>query len=74
MSTGLRLLGERLHLAESLRPAFARGLLASSDRERAFLGAVRKNEAYVPALSAEEFAAIRSMCREDKDVEDFDLF
>ena len=67
----------RMHKKTGDEPSWAGWLQshpASSDRERAFLGAVRKNEAYVPALSAREFAAIRAMCREDKDVEDFDLF
>jgi Zn-dependent protease with chaperone function len=44
------------------------------DRAGAFLGAVRKDAGYRPALSARDFAAIRTMCREDKDVKDFDLF
>jgi predicted Zn-dependent protease len=45
-----------------------------ADRAEAFRKAERKGERYKPALTAQEFAAIRSMCREDKDVEGFDLF
>ena len=47
---------------------------SSVDRATAFRGAVRKEAGYTPAMSAREFAAVRSMCRDDKDVEDFDLF
>jgi predicted Zn-dependent protease len=47
---------------------------ASLERERAFRDAVNKNGSYIPALSDEEFAAIRGMCRQDKTVKNFDLF
>ena len=47
---------------------------ASLERERAFHAAVKKDAVYVPALGGPEFAAIRSMCREDKTVKKFDLF
>jgi len=44
------------------------------DREKAFIGAVRKGAGYHAALSDTEFKEIRAMCKEDKDIEDFDLF
>jgi Zn-dependent protease with chaperone function len=47
---------------------------ASVDRAGAFLGAVRKDADYKSALSNKEFEAIRTMCHDDKDVQDFDLF
>jgi Zn-dependent protease with chaperone function len=43
-------------------------------RGRSFRQAVRAGHAYVPALSPAEFAAIKRMCKEDPDVEEFDLF
>jgi Zn-dependent protease with chaperone function len=44
------------------------------NRAKAFRDAVEQGEDYPPALSAEEFAAIRAMCEEDGDVEEFDFF
>lgn len=54
------------------------GWLAShpSPRERAkaYRGDSRRGQAYAPALTAGEFAALKRACRDDKDVEDFDFF
>jgi predicted Zn-dependent protease len=44
------------------------------DRAKAFRDAVEQDEEYPPALTEAEFAAIRSMCDEDVDVEDFGFF
>jgi Zn-dependent protease with chaperone function len=44
------------------------------DRAEAFRKAIRKDRRYEPALTAREFAAIRSMCRDDKNVDDFSIF
>jgi len=44
------------------------------DRARAFREAVRRDGGYAPALSDKEFAAVRAMCDEDQDVEEFGLF
>jgi Zn-dependent protease with chaperone function len=68
---------DRLRRSTDEEPGWAGWLQshpASLDRERAFRDAVKKDGAYVPALSAREFGAIRTMCRDDKKVEDFDLF
>jgi Zn-dependent protease with chaperone function len=46
---------------------------APGDRARAFLAA-KHDGGYEPALSKKEFAAIRAMCDDDKEVEDFELF
>ena len=43
-------------------------------RAKAFRDAMEQGEEYPPALSEEEFDAIRSMCEEDEDVEDFGFF
>lgn len=40
----------------------------SRSRERAFTGAVRKGTGYKPALSTEEWIALRRICRDDPDV------
>lgn len=54
------------------------GWLAShpSSRERAaqYRGGARPGHAYRPALSAQEFTALKRACKDDRDVEDFDFF
>jgi len=45
-----------------------------AEREDAFRNAVIKGHAYTPALTHEEFAAIRDACSDDPDVETFDFF
>jgi Zn-dependent protease with chaperone function len=68
---------ERLRKEAGKEPDWAGWLQshpAPADREKAFLGAVRRDGDYTAALSKTEFAAIRDMCREDTDVERFDLF
>lgn len=47
---------------------------ASGERAEAFREAAEDGEDYTPVLTAEEFAALKSMCEDDPDVEEFDLF
>ncbi|QKG70804.1 M48 family metallopeptidase [Erythrobacter mangrovi] len=47
---------------------------AALERAKAFRAAAKKGADYRPVLSDREFAALKSMCKDDKDVEPFDLF
>ncbi|MBX7481762.1 M48 family metallopeptidase [Qipengyuania qiaonensis] len=47
---------------------------SSGERAKAYRDAVRKGANYPPVLTAQEFEALKSMCREDPDVEEFDFF
>jgi len=47
---------------------------AAVERAKAFRAAAKKGEVYPPVLSAAEFAALKSMCKDDPKVEAFDLF
>ena len=47
---------------------------AAIERARDFERAARKGANYRPVLSEEEFAALKSMCKDDPDVESFELF
>lgn len=47
---------------------------AAIERAREFENAAKKGAIYRPVLSKEEFAALKSMCRNDPDVESFELF
>ncbi|MFA6220006.1 MAG: M48 family metallopeptidase [Erythrobacter sp.] len=47
---------------------------AALERARAFRAAGKKGAAYLPVLNASEFAALKSMCADDPEVETFDLF
>lgn len=47
---------------------------SSARREREFNAAVEKGHAYTPALTDEEFAALREACEKDEEVEEFRLF
>ncbi|MBB3989230.1 M48 family metallopeptidase [Croceicoccus naphthovorans] len=44
------------------------------EREEEFRDAVRKGHSYKPALTSEEYAAIRDACTNDPDTEEFDFF
>ncbi len=47
---------------------------APGERARAYRAAVDADATYRPALTDREFAALKSMCADDPDVEEFDLF
>lgn len=47
---------------------------APGERAQAYRDSAREGRNYPPVLSEEEFAALKSMCEEDPDVEEFDLF
>ncbi len=47
---------------------------APGERAKAYRDAASEGKDYPPVLTDEEFAAIQSMCDEDEDVEEFDLF
>lgn len=47
---------------------------AARERAKAFRAAAKQGEDYRPVLNEAEFAALKSMCEDDKDVESFDLF
>jgi Zn-dependent protease with chaperone function len=47
---------------------------ASHERAAEYRAAARPRGAYRPPLRAQEFAALKRACTEDKDVKDFDLF
>jgi Zn-dependent protease with chaperone function len=47
---------------------------ASGERADAFRDSAEEGEEYAPALTPDEFAALKSMCEDDPDVEEFDLF
>ena len=47
---------------------------APGERARAYRNAVDENVQYRPALTAAEFEALKSMCEDDPDVEEFEFF
>ncbi len=47
---------------------------APGERARAYRAAADENVDYRPALTATEFAALKSMCKDDPDVEKFEFF
>ena len=47
---------------------------SSRERSKQYRAGARRGHAYRSALTAQEFAALKTACRDDKDVEDFDLF
>lgn len=47
---------------------------SSAERAQAYRAAARKGAPYPPVLTEQEFAALKSMCRDDPDVEEFDFF
>ena len=47
---------------------------AAGERARAYRNAVDDDAQYRPALSKTEFEALKSMCEDDPDVEEFDFF
>ena len=47
---------------------------APGERARAYRAAVDKSVTYRPALSDAEFKALKSMCKDDPDVEEFEFF
>lgn len=47
---------------------------SSGERAKAYRAGYVKGHGYRPVLSAQEFAALKSMCKQDKDVEGFDIF
>ena len=47
---------------------------SSRTRARDFRAAARKDRPYPPVLTAAEFAALKSACRQDRQVEDWELF
>lgn len=47
---------------------------APGERAEAYRAAAKKGADYLPVLTDEEFAALKSMCRDDPDVEEFEFF
>lgn len=47
---------------------------SSGARAQAYRASAEEGEVYRPALSDAEFAALKAMCEDDPDVEEFDLF
>lgn len=47
---------------------------SSSERAEAYRADAGKGVRFVPALSEAEFAALKSMCEQDRDVEEFEFF
>ena len=47
---------------------------SSGERAKAYRNAAKQGANYPPVLTDAEFAALKSMCREDPDVEEFDFF
>ncbi|MCH2486733.1 MAG: M48 family metallopeptidase [Erythrobacter sp.] len=47
---------------------------SAGERARLYRAAARKGERYPPVLSAAEFQALKSMCEDDPDVEEFEFF
>ncbi|MFN2099468.1 M48 family metallopeptidase [Altererythrobacter sp. MF3-039] len=47
---------------------------SSGERAKAFRDAHEKGRNYRPVLTEAEFGALKTMCEEDEDVEDFDMF
>ncbi len=47
---------------------------SSGERAKAYRAAARKGADYPPVLSEEEFKALKSICADDPDVEEFDFF
>lgn len=47
---------------------------AARDRAKAFRAAADKRKMYRPVLTPQEFAALRQMCNEDPDAEEFEFF
>ncbi|MFW2349694.1 M48 family metallopeptidase [Qipengyuania sp.] len=47
---------------------------SSVERAKAYRAAARKGETYPPVLTEKEFAALKSMCDDDPDVEEFEFF
>lgn len=45
-----------------------------AERARAFRDSAAQGRNYPPALTDEEYAALKSMCKDDPDVEEFDVF
>lgn len=69
--------GEKARAGDDAAEAVT-GWLAShpSPRERAriYRADAKRGHVYAPALTPAEFTALKRACRDDKDVEDFDLF
>lgn len=47
---------------------------AAGERAREYKAAAKKGENYRPVLTAGEFAALKSMCKDDPEVEEFEFF
>ncbi|WP_222927449.1 M48 family metallopeptidase [Qipengyuania marisflavi] len=47
---------------------------SSRDRAKAYRTSATEGAAYPPVLTKQEFAALKSACKDDPDVEDFDFF
>jgi len=46
----------------------------SAERRAAFEASARKGHNYIPTLSKARWTAFKRICRDDKDVKEFDLF